>query len=349
MGSLLAYSALATKVKAMKSHLISENQYRELAAADSVTNSVEYLKRQPSYADILSSTEAGELHRGALEELLLQSKYADFSKLYRFSNLSQRKFLDLYFMHYEIAILKRCIRSIMGHRSLDLNLDQFQDFFEKHSRLDLIRLTASKSLEEFTGSLAGSPYSEVLAHLTSQDNLTMFDYEMNLDLIYLKNMWKVTRKSTKGSERDSLQRCFGSRLDLLNIQWIYRCIKFYHMSPDDICALLIPISYRLKPDQVRKLAECSTLDEFWNCLANTHYGNLSFLEIGEQPNPEALSEAILNQAHQITAQKDPYSIASINSYLYFKELEINRIINIIESIRYGLNSQEILSSVMHLS
>ena len=346
MGSLLAYSGMTTKVKAMKSHLIQDSQYREMAALDSVTSSVDYLKKLPSYASVFSGTEAGELHRAKIEELLLQSKYQDFSKLYRFSNLSQRKFLDIYFMHYEIAALKRCLRSVIGHKPLELNLSLFQEFFERHSKLNLTRISASGNLTEFTANLAGSPYYDIMVHLNQQEHMTLFDYEMNLDLIYFKTMWKVKGRNLKKDEREALAQCFGDRLDMLNIQWIYRCLKYYRMTPSEICALLIPIQYRLKAEQIRAMASAGSLDEFFGILSTTYYGGLGLADLNAQPNPEKLTEQVLNRIHLLTMRRDPYSIATVNSYLYFKEQEICRIIHIIESVRYGLDSHQILASVM---
>ena len=85
MGSLFSYSGLTTKIKAMKRNLLTDSQYREMAALDSVAGSVEYLKKQPSYQHILTQTDAGQMHRSDIEELLLQAEYRDFSKLYRLS------------------------------------------------------------------------------------------------------------------------------------------------------------------------------------------------------------------------------------------------------------------------
>lgn len=349
MGNLLTYGGLTTKTKAMKSRLISDEGFREMAGLDSVTSAVDFLKSLPSYSPIFGGTESGELHRGQIEQLLLQAIYHDFSKLYRFSNLSQRKFLDLYFMHYEIAILKRCLRSIMGRQPLELDLSRFADFFARHSHVDLIRLSSSRSLSEFTANLAGSPYYPMLVHLNNQEHMTLFDYEMNLDLIYFKTMWKVKNKHLKKGEREAISQCFGGRLDMLNIQWIYRSLKFYHMEPAQILALLIPIQYRLRPEQLRQMAEAGNLEEFFQILGTTYYGNLPITDVSTMPNPEKLSQEILKRAYRMTAQKDPYSIATVNSYLYFKEEEIHRIINIIESIRYGLNQAQILASVMNMT
>ena len=349
MGNLLTYGGLTTKIKAMKSRLIQDEQFREMAGLDSVTSAVDFLKVLPSYSHILKGAESGELHRGQIEQLLLQAMYYDFSKLYRFTNLSQRKFMDLYFMHFEITILKRCLRSIIGHQPLEVDLSQFADFFSRHSKVDLIRLSASRNLTEFTANLTGSPYNPMLVHLNNQEHMTLFDYEMNLDLIYFKTMWKVKDKHLKKSEREAISQCFGEKLDMLNIQWIYRSLKYYHMEPAQILALLIPIQYRLRVEQIRSMAEAGNLEEFFQILGTTYYGSLPVTDISTQPNPELLSEEILERVYRMTAQKDPYSIAMVNSYFYFKEREIQRIINIIESIRYGLTQAQILASVMNVT
>lgn len=343
MGSLFTYSGLTTKIKAMKRNLLQPGQYREMAALDSVASSVEYLKKQPSYQQIFTQTEVGQLHRSDIEELLLQAKYNDFSKLYRFADLSQRKFLDLYFMHYEISILKRCLRSIIGGQPLTLKLYHFQEFFEKHSPIDVIKLTTAKNLAEFTANLAGTPYYSLLMQLNSQEDLTIFDYEMHLDFLYFQTLWRTKNKQLKHKEQQMITQCFGSRLDMLNIQWIYRCIRYYSMTPEEITALLIPVSYRLKPEQTAKLVSCASPEEFFTVLKTTYYGTLKLADFEEQPNPEKLSRQVVERIHHLTALREPYSAASLNSYLYFKELEIHRIITIIESIRYGLGQQQILN------
>ena len=78
MGNLLTYGGLTTKIKAMKSRLIQDEQFREMAGVDSVTSAVDFLKGLPSYSHILKGAESGELHRGQIEQLLLQAMYYDF-------------------------------------------------------------------------------------------------------------------------------------------------------------------------------------------------------------------------------------------------------------------------------
>ena len=69
-------------------------------------------------------------------------------------------------------------------------------------------------------------------------------------------------------------------------------------------------------------------------------------EISERPNLELLYEKVLSRIYSVTSQKNPYSIAILNSYFYFKNVEIHRIITTIEGIRYGVNTSDIISYSM---
>lgn len=153
MGNLLSYSGLSTKIRAMQAKLVSEKEYREIAQLTSVPQVVAYLKKQPGYSDLWADLDENALHRGEIEKLLTHSIHQNFAKLYRFANPQQRTFMALYFKRYEIAVMKECLRKIFdkGRAALDLSL--FNDFFSKHSKIDLDKLTAASNIEEFINSL----------------------------------------------------------------------------------------------------------------------------------------------------------------------------------------------------
>ena len=104
MGSLITYSAIAAKLAAMRGHFLTDDEFSVLAGMENVPAAVEYLKSSPAYRDVFSGVENEELHRSKIEELLWHSLYGDFSRLFRFANGTQRKFLDLYFLHFEIDL-----------------------------------------------------------------------------------------------------------------------------------------------------------------------------------------------------------------------------------------------------
>lgn len=340
---LLTYSGITAKVRAMESRLLTEEQFQEMAALEDVRSAADYLKQQPAYETIFSGLDDTRLHRGYIEQLLAWSEYRDFTKLYRFSNVSQRKFLDLYFMHYEITIIKSVLRNVMGGKTHSIDLSGFQQFFDRHSSVDLVKLAQAESLEELIGRLEGSSYYKPVTSYQEEKAQTLFDYEFRLDLFYFQTMWKTKDKILTKEEQEVIGQCFGSRLDLLNIQWIYRSIKYYMLPAAKIYALLIPVKYKLKTEQIRHMAEAPTLDEFFAALKNTYYGKLPQVDWSEPPEVEALSHQILNRIYCGTGRRHPYTMAVLDSYLYAKELEQRKIIATIEGIRYGLGASEIIA------
>lgn len=344
MGNIFLYSAITAKIHAIQKNLLSIEDFHELADTKSVSDALSVLKRNPAYSPFFSSNDITQLHRAEIERILLISKFNDFSKLYRFANLKQRKFLQLYFMNYEISILKRCLRSCINKRALDINIDTFNDFFKKHSKLDFEALSKSKSISDFIDGLKGSIYYEPLYKLKN-DSL-LFDYELNIDLIYFKTVWKNKNLFLSKSEKDTISACLGTKLDLLNIQWIYRSKKYYSLPDTALYSLLIPTHYRLNEKEIKDMVESSDLTSFYEVLDKTYYGKIEKNLFLEKPTLESLAFLVLSKIHKLRAKKDPYSIACINSYLYHKEDEIRKIINIIESVRYSIPKEKIMYNIL---
>ena len=339
---LLAYSGITTKVRAMESRLLKPEQFRELAEQEDVRSAADYLKEQPAYAEVFDGLDDTKLHRGYIEQILTQSEYQDFTRLYRFSSMKQRKFLDLYFKHYEVEVIKKLLRHMLGGREGQTDLSMFQGFFEKHSELDLETLCRAKNFSEFTEALEGTVYGKLLSQMQEKGQTGLFDCELKLDLFYFKLLWKLRNKLLSKTERKILDDCFGSRLDLLNIQWICRARSFYRLSQAEIYALLIPVHYRLRADKVKLLVEAEDDAKFFAVLRETPYGKQEELQTGQMPDIQLLSNQMLNRIYGRTGHRYPHSPAVLDSYLYRKELEMRKIVTALEGIRYGLPASEIM-------
>ena len=339
---LLAYSGITTKVRAMESRLLKPEQFRELAEQEDVRSAADYLKEQPAYAEVFDGLDDTKLHRGYIEQILTQSEYQDFTRLYRFSSMKQRKFLDLYFKHYEVEVIKKLLRHMLGGREGQTDLSMFQGFFEKHSELDLETLCRAKNFSEFTEALEGTVYGKLLSQMQEKGQTGLFDCELKLDLFYFQLLWKLRNKLLSKTERKILDDCFGSRLDLLNIQWICRARSFYRLSQAEIYALLIPVHYRLRADKVQLLVEAEDDAKFFAVLRETPYGKQEELQTGQMPDIQLLSNQMLNRIYGRTGHRYPHSPAVLDSYLYRKELEMRKIVTALEGIRYGLPASEIM-------
>lgn len=346
MKGLLSYSGITAKLRAMEGKLITDEEYKNMAASENVPEAVSFLQKFPAYKEVFSDLEDNELHRGTIERLLTDSLYHDYTKLYRFAGLKQRPFLKFYFQHFEIDILKTCLRNAAAHQPAALGLIHFQDFFNRHSEIDLVKLSTSADLDEFISNLEGSIYYRLFTQLKNAGDQDPVDYEMALDLFYFNRSWSFIKKKLPKSEQRWILESFGRKLDLLNLQWIYRTKKYYSMDSSAISSLLIPLHYKLKKRQLERLTQAEGPEDFFAELSNTWYGSrISKSELCEQPDLEALYCRVLNQIHHTASKQNPYSMAALNSYFYFKERELKKIITIIESIRYRVDIGEILAYI----
>ena len=85
---------------------------------------------------------------------------------------------------------------------------------------------------------------------------------------------------------------------------------------------------------------------FFSVLSDTWYGaQTKAASLEEKPDLEILYGVILAHIHRTAARRNPYSIATLYSYLYFKEEELRKIITVIEGIRYHLGAGEILDII----
>jgi V/A-type H+-transporting ATPase subunit C len=344
MGNLLAYSGITTKIRAMQRSLITPEQFKELASLDSISEAVTYLKKLPGYESILSGYDEENFHREEIEKLLTTTIYHDFTKIYRFSNVNQRKYLNLYFKRYEIITLKTCLRMVFDHRDVVLDLTLFKDFFDRHSKIDITKLSESASIDDFVNNLKGCEYYSPLSKLEHIEHPTLFDYEMALDLYYFSTIWKTKNKILKKQELKIITDDQGCKFDLLNILWIYRAKFFFHMNNADIYAIIIPISYKLKKEDIVHLVDTAGTEEFMGYLKNTYYAkHYKYLrdESDEDYSIQAFYAAIRENLHKTHAQRYPYSIAIINSYLFNKEHEVDTLTTVLEAISYHVALDDI--------
>ncbi len=345
MGSLLSYSGITTKVRALSSFLLTKSDYAKMSELESVSEVVGYLKNNPTYEDEFEGLDENNLHRDEIERILRVALYNDFTKLYSFSNMKQREFLAIYSIHYEVYMLKTCLRLMFNHGQVNLDLSCYYSFFNKYSKINLEKLTSSNSIEEFINFLVGTPYYDVLWKFLSEPHPTLFDYEMALDTYYFSSVWKSKSKSLQGKDGLSVKAAYGAKLDLLNIEWIFRSKHYFHMEDADIYELIIPVNYRLKKEDIHNLVEAANAHDFYEVLSHTYYGRKFDPSIFANNSLEDIFSPLLDRIYSIESRKNPYSVAILHNYLFQREKELTNVVTVVEGVRYRLPPTEILQII----
>lgn len=336
---MLNYSGISTKIKSMESHLIGKNDIENLASMQNTTDFVAFLKQHPSYSLLFAREDEATLHRGRIEGVFTNSKYNEYAKLYRFSSLQQRSFLEIYFIRFEIDVIKTCLRMIFDERDIVYDLSMFETFFNTHSKIDIVALSQSNTIEEFIHHLENTRYHHVFRSIQG-DKLTLFEYETNLDIYYFSYYWKYKEKTLKGKELKLITNQVGTEIDLHNILSLYRAKTYFHIESANLYAYVIPINYKLKKQELAKLIDAPGREEFLEIFRQTYY--YKKYSRFEGKHLEDMFQAILKHTYVNNVRKNPYSVAVITMYLYRKEREINTLTTALECIRYHLESAESL-------
>ena len=340
MGDLLAYSGVSTKLRAMQSRLFTREQCLELAASKNVTEAVNYLRQHPAYHDAFARYEGEDLHREKIESILDQTVSIDFQKIYRFCGAKQRRFLDMYFQKYEVKVLKRCLSMIFDHRDVSIDLSYFEDFFSQHSKMDPERLAECKSVDMLLAAVADTRYASCIAKVKDRQGSSMWDYGVALNYEYFMNFWKQRKKYLKGDALDIITEAYGTKMELLNIQWIARGKKYFNMQPHQLRALTLPVGVHMSKKQLRALEEAPTMEEFEHVLSATYYGR--HYPGFDVDHMEQMYVKIRKDIQHRNGRREPSSLAAVISYIFDKECEIDRLTSILECVRYGLDAQTVL-------
>ena len=343
MGSVLSYSGLSAKIRAMQVKLISEEQFQEIAQLTSISEVVSYLKKTPEYQKRWAFVDESSIHRGEVDKLLKKSIFENYTKIYHFANSEQRTFLALYFKRYEIFLIKECMRCIFDHRDVSIDFSVYLKFYQKHSRLNIQEMASCTTIDELIECMKGSEYYVPLVGVSNRETKSLFDYGMALDLYYFNLIWKEKKKLFSGNDLAEITKAYGCKFDFLNLQWIQRSKQYYKMEPVEIYSLLIPVNYKLKKQEITALVEAADMEDFKQILARTYYGthyeNLSTSTL------EQFYNYLLRYTLKRESSKDPYSVAIIYSYLYQKAHEVNRLTTAIECVRYGVSPEETMNYI----
>jgi len=251
--------------------------------------------------------------------------------------------MELRLKSYEIDLIDYCLRIVINHYKRPFDLHYKKEFFDRYSQLSIDRLITSRTTDELVDNLKGTEYYDPLKKLQDAQKVTLYDYDLALELYFFTTLWKARKKMLKKEDLELYERDCGSQIDLLNMQWIYRAKKYFNMKPADIYQLILPIHYRLSTDLIKGMVEATTLEELQTLCNQTPYARR--YESTEQLTMEQMYSECLHHLYTIDRRRNPYSIAAVNTYLFLKEEEIKKLTTALECIRYGLTPGETLAYV----
>ncbi|MCK5812254.1 MAG: V-type ATPase subunit [Clostridiales bacterium] len=339
LDNVFTYSSIATKIRGMYAKLLTMEDYQAMIEKKSVADVATYLKATTNYGQLLSKVNVSIIHRGQLEDILLQEMMNDYKKIFYHVRGNIKIFLHLLYEKYEVESLKILFRILESKNDLALFPDSVT-FLSKNQAINTSKLLSSKSSSQLIGNLRGSVYYDVLSdYETNNTFLNLFNIETSLDQYYFLQLQKQVKKLLTGNDEKVVYEALTKQLDIMNILWVYRSRKYFTMDREEMYNSMIGHQSKLSRDIIKQLVDCHDDKQFIQIVSGTKYGDIFKDE--NQHNYERNYQKVIYQLHVSTLRRHHFSIGSVVAYLHLKEFEIANIISVVEGIRYHIDKEEI--------
>lgn len=344
MRELLTYGGIATKIRAMEGHFLSDQDFEAIVRMHNVGEVTDFLAKQPGYSYALGDIGGTEMHREQLESLIGDVIFLDHEKLYRFADSRSRKILRSYGLRFEARLLKGILGSAVAGTHHAAHSRIRTEWYRRYCSFSYDEAMEAASLQDITPLLKGTPSYEKVRQTGRREGASLFDYETAIDLAYFSAIWKEIDEMEDKETRLIRTVFYGTRFDMLNLWYIYRAKHYFRMNNVDVYALTIPELYRLKRSDIQSLVEADSPEAFEEALRGTWYGK-RYPEL-HADNLQYMYTRICKETIAREAREKPYSAASLYYYLYWKEHELYRLTTAIECVRYSLPPAKAIEAVM---
>ncbi len=334
------YIAVGCKVKALYGRRLKPEDFERLNSMKSVPEIASYLRSCPGWQGAMENLSENEVHRGELEDALKIQVLEESARIYSFMTSSSKRLL-LFFIHrMDLNRILAALRRIQsGSASVPTALAT--DLYRRYSRIDHEALDRASDFLSLLSAVQGSIFYEPLRALISSEASGTPDYtKASLALlgVYYVSMYKTITSCTKGGERELLLKELGGSVDLTNAVNVMRVKKYYPGSEESVYSLLIPKFFRLKPSFFKALYESADMAGAFALLGASPYGRLfseNHFEYIEQY--QMLWNYTFDRKQLLSGTQTAYTPIA---YISLKMYEMQRLINIIECVRYGLPPSE---------
>ena len=334
--------AVSAKARAKYGRFLTDRDYTNILACQSVPEVMVYLKSHTRYAAILTEVNERDVHRGFLEILLRQYRFNEIASLCRYDTGISASFTSYVVEREEVEQIIRFLILLNSHAT-EKFIFQYPAFLSKYTDLDVNKIANAHDYSEFLEALGGTPYQEILSEFKPDEKgrLAISDIENKLYDRISRNMLELINKKTKGSERQELLDIFRKINDYRLVSRIIRMKQYYHLSPEVIKGNILTEFGDISPKLIDRMCEAESAQEVFRIWHGTRYGKL-FDKIGYTGEGDIGPRVKYQLAKRYLHFSDNPSVVMI-SFIFLSETELMNVISMIEGIRYRLDPKKIRS------
>lgn len=334
--------AIATKARAMYGRRLRPADYEELIKKRSVGDIAAYLRDDTHYREVLGQVDASIIHRGQLEHFLRSLRYIQYQRLIAY-DFGQQEIYRYLYVRDEIQQLLSLLRYLSA-RGQGQAGERYDFHYDRsllgHTSYDLEKLVTLKSYRELVDFLGDSPYGRILRRFPPDPSgqIDLMGCERELAIFYYRHLLEISRKGTGKGEQEAIRQMIYRRVDDENISRAYRLKRFFHRDKDFILQNLLPFptqSTRL----IHRMAAAESVAELHEILQGARLAAAA-----DDPDGDFIESVILrdrNARSKRSLRNCQHPPVVLEAYMTQMEIELENVVRIIESVRYGLPPNEI--------
>lgn len=337
MGNISKYAAINAKAKAMESQLLTNDDFEKLVELPDFESVADYLKQETAYGDLMGAEAILDVE--ALEGLLKKHLFNQYERLFHYFSGDDKKLFKILFMRSEIENLKVFLRMIIRKEGLARISDHII-IPKAYSSIDYTLLNDARNIDDFINGLEGTDYQKIIQMFKDEEeDKLMFYLEMNLDRLYFKKLYSQVKK-LDGENRRAIGEVVGRTIDMLNIQWIYRGRRFYHITQEELINYSLPGGKYFKYEQLKDMCYKEKLSDIEGLIRQSAYGSL-FEDVPDFVIfLERSMERYVYRYFRSLRLSYPMTLVEPLVYMHSLEYEIRDLITILETKRYQLKAEE---------
>jgi len=142
-------------------------------------------------------------------------------------------------------------------------------------------------------------------------------------------------ENLKTEDKKAIKELLGLRIDLLNIQWIYRAKKYYDISPEEILIYSLEGGNSIGFNRLKKL--CYANQEEFKKLTNDYLRYDIYKDVND-----ADINVVINSYMLSYLKKNSYNNRGMAlSFIYLLSIITNDLTSIIEGIKYKVPKEKL--------
>lgn len=338
--SSMNFSTVNTKISAIKAKLLSREDFINIMNLHSVQEIFDYLNDNTSFREVLWDLQGRKIHRNDFEKRLYKYKITVVEKLFLYLNQDYRDLIQTYMLRYEIENLKLVFEFVRGRKKKEAIEEHFFTF-GKHSNINFIKLLQKDSVLDVLEEIKDTKYYRlILPYAQSEDEKFNFYVEMMLDKYYYHQLIQKSQKLLGDKDKKSTE-ILRRRVDLYNLEWIYRGLKYFDMSKEEILNFVLDYGYLYNYNKLKDVVYKFDVNDLAGQFRNTPYEFLFDCENDLDLFMERRIDHYLYGKSLSLLNSSILSFGKVTAFIELVDFQIKDIISVIESKRYKMPVEEI--------